>query len=351
VPNYHQNMLEMLAFSIPLVKVFCIFTGRIFTYFIYLIILVCACAVFRKCCRQTEKKSKSFAPTRTHRAPTRTHRAPTRPHRKVPIPLPYSLPKEKCCGKPLGSHGCGVEGIFIVCGDRKSGISCKVVLADKAGLVGTFETRPVSEEDCLKLLPGDRVQFCGFNKTWSRVQESSYRNNHYHSPQRRLVSTDLKQTKTQYFNGLLDFDFPVPVILLICDYISSYYLPEYGENVTLSVQSARELAYFSAIIPHRVNANTLTQYLGKPGTVEVTYADGAAVVRFENGARILVPTLTLTPYLGDVSIKEKKKKKKKKVRPKRKWIFYRDELGKMQVDTELIVNPIRKRKMKSRRSG
>jgi len=194
------------------------------------------------------------------------------------------------------------------------------------------------------LLPGDRVTSCKKGNSWFRVTNTTYPE----SPHRKYFIEDYKKTKKLYFKGLVNFDFPLPVIGHILEFMSGYFLPEYGEKVKFTVKNASEIAYFSALIPHSVNPDQIKQYIGKHGIVEAAYADGAAVVMFENRARILVPALTLTPYTGTVRIKEKKKKKKKKKKsePKRKCIFYRDGRGKLRFDT-VVVPP----KMKKKRSG
>merc|ERR1712007_83489 len=107
--------------------------------------------------------------------------------------------------------------------------------------MGTFE---VNEDDCCKLLPGDRVRSCKVNDSWYRVKNSQI--DYPESPHRRYISEDFKQTKKLYFKGLFNFDFPIPVIEHILEYISGYFLPEHGERVTLAVKNASELTYFAA---------------------------------------------------------------------------------------------------------
>jgi hypothetical protein len=232
-------------------------------------------------------------------------------------------------------------GIFVASGDRISCVTCKVVRGDDG-----YEAWEVDPDDCYGLLPGDPVGFCSRTKRWVRLTDDKRLPQ---SPHRRLIGEDLRFTKKRYSGALLKFDFPLPVIEHIVEYLSCYYLPQYGDKVTLAVQNERELNCYANIIPHTVRADDISQYIGKHGIVQCAYSDGAAVVMFENRARILIPALTLVPYTGRVVIKKKKKKKKKKILPKKKCVFYRDANGKMRFDT-VVIRPKPKR-MEKKRSG
>jgi len=250
-----------------------------------------------------ERKEALYRP-RPERPPKQKRR-PREPEREVykPLgPLPPDPPQ-------------GAEGIFVVWGDHHSGQTCRVV---RAYNLKKRETVSISEKDSLNLLPGDRVKFNRYKQSWYRDLKSKYP----HSTHRKLISTDRKAKKPRY------------------------YTPEHGDKVTLSVENVNDLAYFSELIPHTIDIDQVAQYIGKKGIVQVVYTDGAADVQFENGAKILVPGLILTPYKGRIIIKkEQKKKKKKKKTVRRKCVFYQEN-GRTKFDT--VVVPPEREKMRSR---